>query len=324
LLHAPDYNRLKVFYWIFTSQSIARAAKELNITQSAVSQQLKKLEAEIKTKLFTRLHKRLIPTAEAQQLISILEPFFRELEIALLAIRQAKDRPSGRLRVGSTHEFGKTYLPGIFATFHKQYPDVSFSLQLGDAKRMLPLLEQGQLDFALIDEYLLQRMQLEDLRHYNFEKIIDEEIVLAGSKDYCNECLKNDFSLENLVKQNYISYHHDALALTNWFKLHFNKTSLELSVVLETESLQAVLNGIENHLGLSVIASHLAYENIEQGKIIPIPTKRDAIINRISLAQIQDKIPSLTEKVFLSHFRQEVQQTGVLKDFSKIATSEIF
>jgi DNA-binding transcriptional LysR family regulator len=320
LLHIPDCNRLKVFYYIFTSQSVARAAKELNITQSAVSQQLKKLEAEIKTKLFTRLHKRLIPTAEAQKLISILEPFFQELDVGLRSIRQAKDRPSGQLRVGSTHEFGKTYLPRIFATFHKQYPDVSFSLQLGDAKRMLHLLEQGQLDFALIDEYLIQRMQLEDLKHYNFEKIIDEEIVLAGSKDYCDACLKNDFSLENLARQNYISYHHDALALTNWFKYHFDKTSLELNVVLETESLQAVLNGIENHLGLSVIASHLAYEDIHQGKIIPIPTEREPIINRISLAQILDKVPSLTEKVFLSHFRQEVQQTGVLKDFSKVTT----
>lgn len=322
MLNIPDFNRLKVFYFIFTTQSVAGAAHELNITQSAVSQQLKKLETEIKTKLFTRLHKRLLPTADGQKLFSILEPFFQELASGLRSIQQSKEHPSGELRIGSTHEFGKTYLPRFFATFHKKFPEVSFCLKLGDAKRLLPLLDQGELDFALIDEYLIQRMPTDSLNHFCFEKIIDEEIVLAGSRDYCDLRLKNDFSLQNLLQQNYISYHHDALALTNWFKYHFNKTSLELKIVLETESLQAVMNGIENHLGLSVIASHLAYQDIKQGRIVPIATQKRAIINRISLAQIQDKIPSLTEKTFLSHFRQEIQQTGVLRDFSKITTAE--
>lgn len=238
------------------------------------------------------------------------------------SIRQAKENPSGELRVGSPHEFGNTYLPKIFATFRSKYPDVSFSLQLGDAKRMLPLIDQGQLDIVLIDEYLIQRMPPENLRHYSIDKIIDEEIILAGSKEYCDERLQNDFSLENLLKQDYISCHHDALAVTNWFKYHYNKAAPKLNIVLETESLESVMNGIQNHLGLSVTASHLVYDEIKKGKIIPIPTSKKAIINRISLVQLQDKIPSLTEKAFLAHFRQEIQQTGVLMDFSKITKTD--
>ena len=54
MLSQLDFNRIKVFYYIFSNQSVAKAARELNITQSAVSQQLKKLELEIKTRLFTR------------------------------------------------------------------------------------------------------------------------------------------------------------------------------------------------------------------------------------------------------------------------------
>ena len=323
MLQTPNLNRLKVFYYIFTSQSIAKAAQELNITQSAVSQQLKKLEAEVKTHLFTRLHKKLIPTPDAQKLISVLEPFFQNLELELRAIRQAKDNPAGELRVGSPHEFGQTYLPKIFATFHSQYPNVSFVSRLGDAKRMLFMLDQGQLDIALIDGYLIQRMQPEDLQHYSIENVINEEIILAGSKQYCDERLQNDFSLANLENQNYISCHHNALALTNWFKHHFNKTAPKLNIVLETESLQAVTNGIVNHIGLSVVASHLVYREIKQGEVIPITTEKKAIINRISLAQLQDKIPSLTEKVFLTHFKKEVHQTGVLKHFSKITTPRV-
>jgi len=318
LLNIPDLNRLKVFYCIYVRRSVAGAAQELNITQSAVSQQLKKLETELKTQLFTRLHKTLVPTSEAQQLQAIIAPFVHELEVGLRAIRQAKSIPAGELRVGSTHEFGKTYLPRIFATFRSRYPDVSFTLQLGDAKRLLPGLLQGQLDIALIDEYLTQRMAPEELNPFSFEKIIDEEVVLAGSREYCTERLNNDFSLENLALQDYVSYHHDGLALTNWFKHHYNKSALDLNIVLETESLQAVMNGIQNHLGLSVIASHLAYDDIRRGAIVPIPTGKKAILNCISLARLQDKVPNLTEKTFLAHFRREVQQTGVFRDFLRI------
>ena len=321
MLSLPDFNRLKVFYHVFSSQSVAAAAKELNISQSAVSQQLKKLEAEIKTRLFTRLHKRLVPTADAHKLHAILEPFILELTSGLRAISQAKESPAGELRMGAPPEFGKAYLPAIFAAFRRNYPQVSFSLQLGGAQRMLRLLDQGQLDFALIDEYLLQQVRPEDLVRYSFEQILDEEVILAGSRDYCAARLYNDFSLKNLLEQDYISYQHDVLALTNWFRFHFNKLAPELNIVLTTESLQAVMRGIENHLGLGIVASHHVFDAILQGRIIPVTTTKAAIVNRMSLAQIQDKVPSLTEKVFLDHFRREIGQTGVLKAFAKMARS---
>ncbi|MBU8911935.1 MAG: LysR family transcriptional regulator, partial [Desulfobacterales bacterium] len=49
----PDFNRLKVFYYIFAQKSVVSAARELNITASAVSQTLNKLESELNVLLFT-------------------------------------------------------------------------------------------------------------------------------------------------------------------------------------------------------------------------------------------------------------------------------
>ena len=308
MLNYPDFNRLKVFYYIFTWQSVAKAAEKLNITQSAVSQQLKKLETEIETPLFTRLHKRLIPTHDAQKLFSILEPFFQELELGLRSIKQAKDKPSGELRVGSPHGFGKAYMPKIFASFRREYREVNFKLWLGDANRIFSMLDKGQLDIALIDEYLIQRMLPEELKHYSLEKIIDEELILACSKEYCEDRLDNDFSFEHLTKQDFISCHIDAFAVTNWFRYHFKKSAPKLNVVLETDSFQAVMEGIENHQGLTITASHLVHKQLKEGTVVSIPAPKKGTINRISLVQFKTKILSLTEKVFIAHFKEEVQQ----------------
>lgn len=310
MLIQPDFNRLKVFYFIFATRSVAKAAEELNVSQSAVSQQLKKLEEEIETQLFTRLHKRLIPTPEAQKLFSILAPFFHELDLGLRSIKQAKDKPSGELRVGSPHGFGKAYLPKIFSSFRREYPEVTFKLWLGDANRIFSMLDKGQLDIALIDEYLIQRMHPDDLKNYTFEKVIDEKLILAGSKEYCEERVRGDYSMENLVQQDFISCHLDALALTNWFSYHFGKIPAKLNVVLETDSFQTLMEGIEEHLGLSITASHLVSEQLKDGRILSIPAPKNDTINRISIVQFQSRAASLTGKTFLAHFYQEIKQIG--------------
>ena len=91
----PDFNRLKVFYYIYLKKSSVAAAKELHITQSAVSQHLHKLESEINAPLFTRLHRRLVPTAAGDRLFRVLKPFVNDLEVGIGKIKKAQGTPSG-------------------------------------------------------------------------------------------------------------------------------------------------------------------------------------------------------------------------------------
>jgi DNA-binding transcriptional LysR family regulator len=314
MLMLPDFNRLKVFYYIYANQSIVAAAKELNITQSAISQHLKKLEYEMKTPLFTRLHKRLVPTAEAERLFNILQPFFHELETGLRSIKQAKVKPSGILRIGAPTEFGKAYFPGIFASFREQYPDVIFSLKLGDPSILLSKVSEGQLDFALVDVFLAQNRFFTDLGIYSIEPIFEEEVILACSDKYCETVLHHDFSFDNLISREYISFVQNAVALKSWFRHHFGKSSVKPNVVMTVDSVQAAISGIRHHMGMGIIVSHLVYDDIKSGTIIPITTDKKDIINRISLVQLQDKIPSLTDKTFQAHFKSEMRsRSGIEK-----------
>jgi len=315
----PDLNRLKVFYTIYAHSSIVEAARHLNITQSAVSQQLKKLESELRVRLFTRLHKRLVPTPEAESLFGILQPFFHNLEEEVRAISEGREAPSGHLRIGAPDEFGKTYFPAIIASFRKEFPAVTFSLSLGDPSVLIPQLSRGELDFAMVDVFLAQNPILGDLSIFSIRRIVNEEVILACSKEYCTQVLGGDFSAEKLQTADFITYKNDALALRNWFRHHFKLLSPNLNIVLTMDSLQAVISGIENHVGLGIVASHLVYDKIKKGRIVPITTDMPTLVNRISLVQLQDKVPSLTEKTFLKHMMREIKRIGVLKDYSKVA-----
>ena len=316
----PDFNRLKVFYYIFSRKSIVAAAEELHITPSAVSQHLQKLESEIKTPLFTRLHKKLVPTAAGEKLFTIMNPFMDELETGIGTIRQPLETPSGHLKIGAPIEFGKAYFPGICAAFRKQYPDVTFFIKLGEPAPLLSMLGEGQLDFALVDLFFTKEQMFGGHSIYSIEPLIEEELILACSNEYYDMEVKADHAFESLITKDFIADEHHALALKSWFKHHFRKSSVKLNIIMTVESHQAVISGVKQGMGIGVVASHLVMEEINRRSVVPITTGKKEVINHISLVQLQDKIPTLTEKVFQSHLKKEILSTEVLKNFSKMST----
>ncbi len=178
----PDFNRIKVFYYVFLFKSVANAAREMNITPSAVSQALNKLETELNVPLFTRLHKKLVPTLAGDGLFEIVEPFVKRLEGGIRRIQQARQIPSGMVRIGSPIEFGKSYFPGLMAAFRKKYPEVVFTMKLGDPSEIFPMIRNGELDFGMVDVFLTRDQIQEDFGIYSIEPLIDEEVVMACSK----------------------------------------------------------------------------------------------------------------------------------------------
>ncbi len=311
----PDFNKLKTFYFIFKNESVVAAAKELNITPSAVSQALTKLEGELNVPLFTRLHKSLVPTLAGAQLFETLKPFVETLEVQIKKIQQAKRAPSGMIRMGSPIEFGKSYLPGMFASFRKKYPEVVFTMKLGHPSEIFPMIRNGELDFGLVDIFLTRDQMFDDFGIYQIESLLDEKVVMACSKSYYEEEVQGEHSFKNLSSKDFISYQKASSTLRNWFKHHFNKYSVTLNRVLTVDSHQAVVAGIKNDLGMGLVAAHFVRKDIEKDKIVLIETAKKAIINKISLVQLNEKKLNLTERTFVNYLKGDIVSSGRTKNY---------
>jgi DNA-binding transcriptional LysR family regulator len=301
MLSNLDLNKLKVFYYIYTEKSVIHAAQRLHVTPSAVSQQIKKLEDEIGITLFTRMHKRLVPTGEAEKLITLITPFFHELVGGIQELQSGREAVSGVLRIGAPVEFGKEYFPRLISTFRKRYPLAKFSLTLGNTEKILDLIKEGRLDFAAVDLFLGQKQYVSELGVYSIDPLVDEKVVLACSKEYYNEHITGDTSVDNLLQQQFISYDHSYLAINGWFKHHFDRQGVKVDTVLTVDSVQAVVAAIKNDIGLGVVTDNVLPQYDGRGGVVPILTDREDIINKISLVQLLDKIPTYTEKKFQAH-----------------------
>ncbi len=308
-----DLNRLRIFYHVHSHLSITEAAEMLHITPSAVSQQLKKLEAEIKTSLFTRLHKRLVPTPAGNNLFATVGPLLEGLQAGMEQLEKEWTGAGGVLKVGAPLEFGSIYLPEVIASFRALYSKVNFELEIGLPSSLLSKLSSGELDFAFVDTFPTKEQYAKDFGIFSIKPVIEEEVVLACSKKYSDEYLLGDHSFENLGKRSFISQQIDSRALNNWFIHHFGKTESPLNIVLKVANHQAVVSGVRHHLGLGIIVTHVVWNEISKGDIVVIKKEDKQAVNRISVVQLQEKIPSVIEKNFLSHALQMVHKNDSFK-----------
>lgn len=303
-----NLDRLKVFFHVFGAKSIVAAASKLHVSQSAVSQTIAKLEGEIRTPLFIRLHKQLVPTTAGKQLYAIVHPFMSDLGHYLDTLEQAQDHPQGELRIGAPPEFGKAYLPAMIAKFRQQYQNVTFTLRFGGPETLLPLLRRGHIDFGLVDLFLTKNMIIGNLDLYHFEPIIDEEIILACSNAYYQSRIYDNLSYESLSKQDFISYKKDSKTVQQWFVHHYHGRAPQIRNVLTVDSHGAVISAIKHNAGMGIVSAHLVQNELLNKDIVRIQTDKPDIINPISLVSLQDKVPTFTEKFFEKYLVKKLRE----------------
>ena len=300
----PDFNRLRVFFHVKREGSVSAAARELHVTQSAVSQSLAKLEDELGVQLFVRRHRALVPTPAGLRLDAIVAPFVAELQGGLQAIDRERHELFGVLRIGAPVVFGSHRLPPILAEFRRRHPGVGFAVSLGHPSVILPQLEAGQLDLAFADVYddrVAARAGLD------VQPLLDEALILVGAPVYEASVLRGQATFKRLATADFIAYHPSAPAVHGWFRHHFQKSPANLRIAVSVESVQAVAAAAEAGMGFALVPAHAAEPAIARGALVSVRTRRRPITNAVSLVRVLDKVPSRTERAFVRHLRVELR-----------------
>ncbi|WP_241082019.1 LysR family transcriptional regulator [Achromobacter xylosoxidans] len=143
--HSASITQVSVFVKIVELGSLAAAAKELEVTPSAVSKSLAQLEQRLGVLLLKRTTRSLTLTEMGKVIFEQATAILSEVENTLNAARQHQ-HPSGNIRISSSLAFGTKRLPSLITAYLKAYPDVDAHLALDD--RMVNLAEDG-CDIAL-------------------------------------------------------------------------------------------------------------------------------------------------------------------------------
>src|SRR4051794_37809117 len=99
MMPRADLNDLQAFHAVAQERSFTRAAAQLGVSPSALSQTLRALEARLGLRLLTRTTRSVAPTEAGERLLATLGPAFDEIQATLAALGGLRDRPSGTIRI---------------------------------------------------------------------------------------------------------------------------------------------------------------------------------------------------------------------------------
>jgi DNA-binding transcriptional LysR family regulator len=148
-----NLGRLRVLSEVVGRGSFSAAAEALSYSQSAVSQAVARLEAEIGATLVVRDRRGVRPTAAGATLVEHAESIFAQVQAAEADLADVLGLRGGHLRVASFPSAGATLIPLAVATFRDRHPDVSLTLAEGEPEEIAPRLRAGEFDVALLFEF---------------------------------------------------------------------------------------------------------------------------------------------------------------------------
>ena len=181
-----DVRRLRVLSEVAAQGSFSAAGHALTLTQSAVSQHIAALEREVGQALVERGTRPLQLTDAGYALTRHATGIFARLDGAEQELEEIAGRRHGRLRFGSFPTALGTFVPAAFAHFRERHPEVVLFVIDDHLQRLVPRLEAGELDLALIYEHdSLPDVAARDLVRVPlfedpFKAVLPEDHRLAG------------------------------------------------------------------------------------------------------------------------------------------------
>ena len=129
----PGLAEMNAFVAIVEQRSFAKAAVQLGVSPSTLSESLRKLEERLAVRLIERTTRSVAPTEAGERLLTRLRPVLEDYEAALESINDFRDKPRGQLRVTIAAPAADSIMAPIVARFLAQYPEIRLEISVDDA-----------------------------------------------------------------------------------------------------------------------------------------------------------------------------------------------
>lgn len=183
----------KIFYYVGKCGSITVAARELALSQPAVSQGLKLLEDSIGTKLFVRTPKGVQFTAEGEALYAYVARGYEAIRQGEKLLKQMMNLETGEIHIGASDMTLKYYLLPYLEKYHARYPNIKITVSNAPTPETLEYLREGRIDFGVVSSPI---EETDGLEVWKVRKI--EDIFIAGNN--FRDLKKRTLSYAELMK----------------------------------------------------------------------------------------------------------------------------
>jgi DNA-binding transcriptional LysR family regulator len=257
-----NFNNLAAFVVVAKERSFTRAAAKLGVSQSALSQTIKGLEAGLGLRLLTRSTRSVSPTEAGERLLRSIAPRFEEIEHEIAALSAMREKPAGTIRITAGEHPAVTVLQPALAKFLPDYPDIHVEI----------IVDYGLTDIVAEGYDAGVRLGEQVAKDMIAVRIGPElRMAVVGSPSYFEKHPRPE-TPQDLTQHNCINIRLPTYG--GLFAWEFEKNGRELKVRVEGQlvfnNISLRLNSALAGLGLAYMPEDQALEHIAEGRLIRV------------------------------------------------------
>lgn len=261
---ASKLDLYKVFCMVGKHKSFSKAAKELYMTQPAVSQSIMQLEDELEIRLFTRTSKGVILTDEGKIMYEYANSAINLINTGEEKLLETRNLLIGDLKIGVGDTISKYFLMPYLEEFHKKYPNIKFKIINATTLELCSSVKSGEINIAIcnlpITDSALETKQCMEIH----------DIFVCGER-YKNK-FQNPISFKELAKLPLILLESKSIS-RQYIEKYLLSNGVSISAEIELGSYDLLLEFAKINLGIACVIREFSKEYLNKNIIYEVPLK---------------------------------------------------
>ena len=282
--------QMQIFLNVVSSGNLTNVAKNMNISQSAVSMSIKELENILGRPLFDRINKKLILNELGRAFHKEILPIFKKLVDIEYEFKNSEHK--GIIRVGASTTIVDYLMPSIICTYMRSYPDVKITLKEGNTQEIANMIKDGSLDIGFVEGFVSGSEIIK-------EKIgSDELLVVTADKKMSKKCEISDIADKRWVLR------EEGSGTREVFLDYIKERVDDLNIFLELGHTESIKSILMNRECLTCISKISVTSELNEGKLFKVDVKDFECQRDFLMIHHKDKYHSALFTKFLFFSRE--------------------
>lgn len=253
---------------------------------------MQNLEARLDCKLFDRLGRTILPTADAELLYPRAVDILEDIQKLEDDLKATKKEVTGELVIGASTIPGTYILPALAATFKQKFSAISFEIKINDTETIIDMVAKNNLYLGIVGA----KVPNSKLIYQNF---IEDQLFLAASS---NNPIASDITFDELCELPFIVREKGSgtRKSTELLLAQHNLSLKHLNIAATLGSSAAVKEAIKANLGVSIVSRYALQEEISNGKVKKIEVEGLSLQRYFYLVTHKNRTLPTHYKTFIS------------------------
>ena len=254
----------RIFYTVANTGNISKAAKELYISQPAISKSIQKLEESVGCKLFSRSSRGVVLTDEGKLLYEHVSEAFETLTQGEEKLKRSIELGVGHLKIGVSSTLCKYLLLPYLKEFIRQNPHISISISCQSTNDTLKLLEDNKIDIGLIGKP-------ENLKNIHFDFLEEIEDIFVAAKDYLRNLKARGIQKDHILQSSTLMLLDKNNMTRQYIDDYLQENQIIIKDSIDISDMDLLIDFARIGVGVACVIKNFVREDLENGTLVEIP-----------------------------------------------------